>query len=174
MTCGAKLLLGDHPLRIKYLTTDTDGKACKGFQQVMSSATLQSTENETDLNHSLCRAVTQARQTCLQPEVQNPRGFCSSKRLLKMSAIKCRPRSLLAGKKNIFKNNIAFDRSITSCMGMTKCFSGNHWECSKKSFIYISCKKNTHKKRKKHYRSPPPFMSKGIRGLLQIEGDITK
>ena len=174
MTCAAKLLHGDHPLRIKYLTTDTDGKACKGFQQVMSSATLQSTENETDLNHSLCRAVTQARQTCLQPEVQNPRGFCSSKRLLKMSAIKCRPRSLLAGKKNIFKNNIAFDRSITSCMGMTKCFSGNHWECSKKSFIYMSCKKNTHKKRKKHYRSPPPFMSKGIRGLLQIEGDITK
>ena len=165
MTCAAKLLHGDHPLRIKYLTTDADGKACKGLQQTMSSATLQSTENlldETHLNRSLCRAVTQANFTT---DMFSAAKGAKSKRLLQKRfaedvSYRVQAEITACRKKNKFKTSIAFDRAIRSCIeNMTKCYSGNHWECSKKSFVCHA---------KKRYRFP--FMPKGIRGLLQIEG----
>ena len=162
-TCAAKLLQGDHPLRIRYLTTDADGKACQGFQQVMSPATLHNTENlldETHLNRSLCRAATQANFTA---EMFSARGAKSQRLLQKRFAEDLSYRvqaEITACRKKAKFKTVAFDRAITSCIeNMTKCYSGNHWECSKKSFVCQA---------KKRYRFP--FMPKGIRGLLQIEG----
>ena len=64
--CAAKLIEGGYPLTVSFPTTDADGKGHSGFKSVTEAATNLSTENlldETHLNRSLCRALTNAKLT---------------------------------------------------------------------------------------------------------------
>ena len=64
--CPRQLLAGDNPLTVNFLTTDADGKACKGFSSAMRAATHSETENLLDqqhVNRSRCRALTIAKLT---------------------------------------------------------------------------------------------------------------
>ena len=59
--CTEKLLSGESPITVGFLTTDADGKASKGFSSVMQEATKSPTENMLDQVPSSCslrRALT--------------------------------------------------------------------------------------------------------------------
>ena len=59
--CASQLLTGTNPIKVRCLTTDADGKACKGFNSVRTAASETLTDNlldEVHLNRSLRKALT--------------------------------------------------------------------------------------------------------------------
>ena len=160
---ASRLIQGVHSLKVSHLTTDADGKGCQGFSRVMKTVTGTETENMLDeqhLNRSLCRAVTNAE---FSPDMF-PARTISSKRLLQKrfaEDLSHRVQAEISACRKALKNNhpkvVEAMKDIVSCI--LKCYSGDHTECWRKSFV---CK------RKKKYIYP--FMPKIARECLRIMG----
>ncbi|KAJ8017705.1 hypothetical protein HOLleu_44694 [Holothuria leucospilota] len=159
---ASKLLAGKHPLKVSHLTTDADGKGCQGLNKVMKRVTGKDTENlldEQHLNRSFCRAVS---STEFSSDMFPARTVSFKRMLQKRFAedLSHQVQAEITACRKAMKNNhpkvVLAMRDCVSCI--LKCYSGDHRECSKKSFV---CKK-------KKYMFP--FMPGIARESLRILG----
>ena len=158
-----KILQGAHPLKVSHLTTDADGKGFQGFRRVMKMASGRDTENMLDeqhLNRALCRAAT---STEFSLEMF-PARTTSFKRLLQKrfaEDLSHRVQAEISACRRALRNDRPkVVQAMRDCAGcILKCYSGDHTDCWKKSFV---CKK------KRIYRFP--FMPAIARGSLRILG----
>ncbi|KAJ8023735.1 hypothetical protein HOLleu_36261 [Holothuria leucospilota] len=160
---ASKVLEGIYPLRVSHLTTDADGKGCQGFNKVMKKATGADTENlldEQHLNRALCRAVT---NTEFSSEMFPGRTVNFKRLLVKRFAedVSHRVQAEISACRQSLKQNegkvLAAMRDCVPCI--LNCYSGDHRECWKKSFV---CK------RRKQYSFP--FLPAPARHSLNIVG----
>ena len=163
MICANKLLKGDNPIKVNFLTTDADGKACKGFNSIMASAANTETHNlldEAHLNRSMCRSITNA---TLTGNMFPSKTAAQKKSLQKRFAedLSYRVQAEIRACRKFFHHDsqkvAAAMKECTTCI--LKCYSGNHQECEKLSFV---CKK------RKPYHFP--FMPFHAKGLLEVKG----
>ena len=167
--CASKLLSGRNPIKVKYLTTDADGKACKGFSSVMSEATETVTENLLDqvhLNRSLRKALTNA---VFSPNMFPAKVKAEKSLIQKRFAedVSYRVQAEVTACRKALKNDHAkCVKRMSECLDcLIKCYSGDHSHCSKLSFICNSGQRR--------YRFPfMPRISKG--SLLISEADSFK
>ena len=132
--CASKLLSGRNPVKVMYLTTDADGKACKGLSSVMSDATQTVTENLLDqvhLNRSLRKALTNA---VFSPDMF-PAKFKAEKTLIQKrfaEDLSYRVQAEVTACRKALKNDHAkCVKRMSECLDcLIKCYSGDHSHCS--------------------------------------------
>ena len=161
--CAGKLLSGENPITVGFLTTDADGKACKGFSSVMQEATKSPTENLLDqvhLSRSLRRALTNVR---LAGDMFPANTVANKQKQQKRFAedLSYRVQGEINACRQFHKHDTKkVEESMAKCVdSLLDCYGGSHSQCQKKSFL---CRRGA------IYRFP--FLPRRVKGALPISG----